>query len=56
MLSTYVNALSRQGLLITAMSEPFAPPEWNTDERREAARLPVFLVVKCAKASAETRN
>jgi ubiquinone/menaquinone biosynthesis C-methylase UbiE len=52
-LSTYVNALGRQGLLITAMSEPSAPPEWETDERREAARLPVFLVVRCAKASAE---
>jgi ubiquinone/menaquinone biosynthesis C-methylase UbiE len=55
MLSTYVNALSRQGLLITAMSEPPAPSEWNTDERREAARLPVFLVVQCAKASSEPR-
>jgi SAM-dependent methyltransferase len=49
-LSTYVNALSRQGLLITAMSEPSAPQEWNTDERSEAARLPVFLVVHCTKA------
>ncbi|MET0425566.1 MAG: class I SAM-dependent methyltransferase [Actinoplanes sp.] len=51
MLSTYVNALSRQGLLITTMSEPPTPPEWNADERREAARLPVFLVVRCTKAS-----
>jgi SAM-dependent methyltransferase len=49
-LSTYLNALSRHGLIITAMSEPSAPQEWNTDERRDAARLPVFLVAHCTKA------
>ena len=49
-LSTYVNALSRHGLFLTAMSEPPAPEEWNADERREAARLPVFLVAGCLKA------
>ncbi len=52
-LSTYVNALSCHGLLITAMREPSAPPEWTADERREAARLPVFLVVQCMKATGE---
>ena len=56
MLSTYVNALSRQGLLIRTMSEPSAPLEWNTDERRAAARLPVFLAVQCTKGSAEPRS
>jgi ubiquinone/menaquinone biosynthesis C-methylase UbiE len=49
-LSTYVNALSRHGLLITAMREPPPPAEWSGDERREAARLPVFLVAHCGKA------
>jgi ubiquinone/menaquinone biosynthesis C-methylase UbiE len=49
-LSTYVNALSRQGLFMTAMSEPPAPAEWDTDDRRAAARLPVFLVARCTKA------
>lgn len=51
-LSTYVNALSRHELLITAMREPPPPAEWNTDERREAARLPVFLVAQCTRARA----
>ncbi|MFF5083755.1 class I SAM-dependent methyltransferase [Actinoplanes sp. NPDC000266] len=47
-LSTYVNELSRNGLHITAMSEPPAPESWKTDPaRREAARLPVFLVARC---------
>lgn len=50
MLSTYVNSLSRHGLPITAMNEPSPPQEWHTDERREAARLPVFLVARCEKA------
>jgi SAM-dependent methyltransferase len=49
-LSTYVNALSRHELLITAMREPSPPDVWNTDDRREAARLPVFLVARCTKA------
>jgi ubiquinone/menaquinone biosynthesis C-methylase UbiE len=48
-LSTYVNTASRHGLTVTAMSEPPAPAEWHADERREAARLPVFLVTRCAK-------
>jgi ubiquinone/menaquinone biosynthesis C-methylase UbiE len=48
-LSTYVNALSRHALVINAMAEPAPPDEWETDDRREAARLPVFLVVRCTK-------
>jgi SAM-dependent methyltransferase len=50
-LSTYVNALSRHGLLITAMNEPPAPAEWETGDRREAARLPVYLVARCTAAA-----
>jgi SAM-dependent methyltransferase len=50
-LSTYINTLSRHRLVVTAMSEPSAPAEWDTDDRREAARLPVFLVVGCTKTS-----
>jgi SAM-dependent methyltransferase len=49
-LATYVNALSRHGLLITAMREPAPPPEWATGDRRDAARFPVFLVARCVKA------
>jgi SAM-dependent methyltransferase len=48
-LSTYVNTLSRHGLSITAMTEPDPPAEWKTDDRREAARFPVFLVARCTK-------
>jgi SAM-dependent methyltransferase len=50
-LSTYINTLSHHGLLITAMREPSPPQEWDTDCRRDAARLPVFLVVRCTKTS-----
>jgi SAM-dependent methyltransferase len=50
-LSAYVNALARHGLLITAMNEPTPPAEWENDDRREAARLPVFLVVHCTRSS-----
>jgi ubiquinone/menaquinone biosynthesis C-methylase UbiE len=46
-LSTYVNALSRHGLAVRQMSEPAAPAEWGTDERREAIRYPTFLVAHC---------
>lgn len=48
-LSTYINALSRHALVIKAMAEPGPPQEWATDDRRDAARLPVFLVARCAK-------
>lgn len=51
MLSTYVNTLSRLGLLIAAMDEPSPPAEWAADERHEAARQPVFLVARCTKGS-----
>ncbi len=46
MLSTYVNALRRHGLLVEAMVEPPPPPDWR-GRRTEAARFPVFLVVRC---------
>jgi len=48
-LSTYVNALSRHALVIQAVAEPAPPQEWAADDRREAARLPVFLVARCTK-------
>jgi ubiquinone/menaquinone biosynthesis C-methylase UbiE len=46
-LSTYVNALARNGLLVTEMREPQPPAEWTTGDRHEAARQPVFLVARC---------
>jgi SAM-dependent methyltransferase len=46
-LSTYVNALSQHGLVVSQMIEPAAPHVWATDERREAIRFPVFLVACC---------
>jgi SAM-dependent methyltransferase len=48
-LSTYVNSLSRHGLGLTTMAEPEPPTDWATDDRGDAARLPVFLVVRCTK-------
>jgi 2-polyprenyl-3-methyl-5-hydroxy-6-metoxy-1,4-benzoquinol methylase len=49
MLSTYVNALAAHGLLIAEMTEPDPPAAWSTDDRRAAARQPVFLVARCTK-------
>jgi SAM-dependent methyltransferase len=48
MLSTYLNALVRQGLHVTAMAEPKPPADW-ADSRPEAARFPVFLVLAATK-------
>jgi hypothetical protein len=47
-LSTYINALSQHGLVVKQMSEPAAPDQWATDERREAIRFPLFLVACCS--------
>jgi SAM-dependent methyltransferase len=55
-LATYVNALSRHGLILTAMAEPAAPPQWSTDDRRDAARLPVFLVARCRRDESSTMD
>lgn len=49
MLSTYVNALARHGLRIEGMWEPAAPAQWAAGERAEAARFPVYLVVRCRR-------
>lgn len=45
MLSTYLTALRRHGLVVDALLEP-APDDW-TGERAEAGRHPVYLVVRC---------
>jgi SAM-dependent methyltransferase len=45
MLSTYVNTLHRHGLVIDCLIEPRPPDEWR-DTRPDAARTPVFLVVR----------
>jgi len=48
MLSTYVNTLRRHGLSIEELAEPAPSPEW-ADERRDAARLPIYLVARCVR-------
>ncbi len=48
-LATYVNALTRHGLRIEEMREPRAPESWATGERAQAARFPLYLVVRCRK-------
>jgi SAM-dependent methyltransferase len=48
-LSTYLNTLSRYGLLVAEVAEPAPPPEWAEGERADAARFPVFLVVRCLR-------
>jgi len=50
-LSTYVNALARHGLSLSHVREPMPPVEWRGTDRDEAARFPVFLVVRCSRAA-----
>jgi ubiquinone/menaquinone biosynthesis C-methylase UbiE len=48
MLSTYLNTLRRHDLWLDACDEPTPPQEW-IDQKRDAARMPVFLTVRCRK-------
>ncbi|MFI9838187.1 class I SAM-dependent methyltransferase [Nonomuraea sp. NPDC051941] len=52
-LSTYVNTFRRHGLWVDEFAEPEPAPEWAAN-RPEAARFPVFLVIKCVKELRET--
>ncbi|WP_165977690.1 class I SAM-dependent methyltransferase [Nonomuraea diastatica] len=45
-LATYVNTLRRHGLWLDAMDEPKPAQEWAAT-RPDAARFPVFLVMRC---------
>ncbi|HET8661543.1 MAG TPA: class I SAM-dependent methyltransferase [Micromonosporaceae bacterium] len=47
-LSTYLNALRRHDLWVDAVAEPEPPAGWVAT-RAEAARYPVFLVVRCRR-------
>ncbi len=51
MVSTYVNALAAQQLMIVAMVEPEPEASWTT-ERPEAATQPVYLVIACTRVDA----
>ena len=51
MVSTYVAALGRAGLIIAAMAEPRPEASWTVDRPR-AATQPVYLVVGCVRAPA----
>ncbi|GAA3674572.1 hypothetical protein GCM10022224_043550 [Nonomuraea antimicrobica] len=48
-LSTYVNTLRRHGLWTDELAEPEPAPAWAA-KRPDAARHPVFLVMRCLKA------
>jgi SAM-dependent methyltransferase len=45
-LSTYFSALRKHGLWLDALAEPAPPSEW-VQARPDAARMPVFLAVRC---------
>ncbi|WP_327584226.1 class I SAM-dependent methyltransferase [Nonomuraea sp. NBC_00507] len=45
-LSTYVNTFRRHGLWLEEMAEPEPTPDWAA-QRADAARFPVFLVMRC---------
>jgi SAM-dependent methyltransferase len=49
-LSTYLNTLRRHGLLLDEAVEPSPPAEW-TATRPAAARLPIYWVARCVKAT-----
>jgi SAM-dependent methyltransferase len=53
MLSTYLNALTRRGLLLKELAEPEPPTEWNTTNRRDATRFPVFLAAHCIRSGTD---
>lgn len=48
-LSTYLNTLRDHGLTLDRMAEPSPEAEW-TATRPDAARFPVFLLVRCIAA------
>jgi len=47
-LSTYINALQRHGLVITALDEPPAS-ETLAAGRPEVAKLPLYLILRCGQ-------
>ncbi|MGP3956898.1 class I SAM-dependent methyltransferase [Nonomuraea sp. 3N208] len=47
-LSTYVNTFRRHGLWLEEMAEPEPAPDWAA-KRSDAAKFPVFLVMRCVK-------
>ncbi|MEO3789094.1 class I SAM-dependent methyltransferase [Nonomuraea sp. B10E15] len=49
-LSTYLNTLRRHGLWLDEMDEPEPAREWAAT-RPDAARFPVFLVMRCVRRS-----
>ncbi|NJP90112.1 class I SAM-dependent methyltransferase [Nonomuraea sp. FMUSA5-5] len=49
-LSTYVNTLRRHDLWVDEMAEPEPAPDWAS-KRPDAARFPVFLVLRCVKGN-----
>ena len=50
MLSTYLNGLRQRGLWVDEIAEPVPPPQWG-HEGGDADRGPVFLAVRCVKAT-----
>lgn len=52
-LSTYLNALRRNGLFLEETAEPMPDPGWAA-ARPTAARHPVFLVARCRTAERRT--
>ncbi|GAA4987889.1 2-polyprenyl-3-methyl-5-hydroxy-6-metoxy-1,4-benzoquinol methylase [Nonomuraea thailandensis] len=54
-LSTYLNTLRRHDLWVEELAEPEPAPEWAS-ERPEAARFPVFLVLRCVKGGVDPRR
>ncbi|MCK2220075.1 class I SAM-dependent methyltransferase [Actinomadura sp. ATCC 31491] len=51
-LATYLNAIRRQGLWLDELSEPEPSRDWASG-RPDAARFPVFLVMRWVKATAQ---
>jgi len=55
MISTYLNATTVNGLVLDAIEEPEPDEQW-TQRRPGAAALPLYVVVRCARAETEPRS
>ena len=51
MLSTYLNTLARNGLVVEEVAEPLPPPDW-LDEAPNAGPVPIYLVARCRRLTA----
>jgi hypothetical protein len=50
MLSSYLNTLTRYGLVVEEVAEPMPEPDW-IDDAPSIGPVPVYLVVRCRRGA-----